>query len=485
MSTALTDQIFAALAEFSSASRLYALTISDGEEGGLLVEAFVADDALQALGIRDVIALSTDANLELDRLLGQPAVLEASLADGTRARFGGEISEAAMLGSDGGLARYRIRMSSWLWRLAQVRNCRVWQDKSVVDIVDAVFGAYLPLARWRWSDETGSFMADVPPRSYCCQYRESDLDFVRRLLAEEGLCWRVEQTDAGPGLVLFADSSQDCAVPEDASSAALGGIRFHGARSVEESDSIQALTAQRRLHASMTTLLSDDYKARQVVAASSPSHYTNSKLPALEDYDVPGQYAFCDRQQAQHYADLQMEGQEARGQLWHGRSTVRTLRAGTCVHVLGAPLQQLAESASFMVLRVVSIGVNNMPPAAQHALAELFGPTPELLEDVVRPDMPEELALAIAQARSTGYAKAVPSTVKRAIASGRYMPLTGCGPILTAGVPVLLLTTPSSSEASRPMPARLWFLVPSGLIDVTFAVATSTMATALFSCSVT
>ncbi|SFC29819.1 type VI secretion system Vgr family protein [Massilia yuzhufengensis] len=404
MSTALTDHIFAALAEFSSASRLYAFKIGDGEEGGLLVEAFLADDALQALGIRDVIALSTDANLELDRLLGQPAVLEASLADGTRARFGGEISEAAMLGSDGGLARYRIRMSSWLWRLGQVRNCRVWQDKRVVDIVDAVFDAYLPLARWRWSDETGSFMADVPPRSYCCQYRESDLDFVRRLLAEEGLCWRVEQTDAGPGLVLFADSSQDCAVPEDASSAALGGIRFHGARSVEESDSIQALTAQRRLHASMTTLLSDDYKARQVVAASSPSHYTHSKLPALEDYDVPGQYAFSDRQQAQHYADLQMEGQEARGQLWHGRSTVRTLRAGTCMHVLGAPLQQLAESASFTVLRVVSIGVNNMPPAAQHALAELFGPIPELLEDVVRSDMPDELALAIGQARSTGYA---------------------------------------------------------------------------------
>ncbi len=405
MSTTLTDQIYAALAEFSSASRLYELKIGDGEETGLLVEAFFAQDGVQEVGTRDVIALSTDAYLELNSLLGQPATLEICLADGVRERFGGEICEAAMLGSDGGLERYRIRMSSWLWRLEQVRNSRVWQDKSVIEIVDAVFEAYQPLARWRWSEDTGSFLDQVSSRSYCCQYRESDFDFVSRLLAEEGLCWRIEQTEDGPGVVLFADSSQLSAVPEDISSGGQGGIRFHGARSVEESDSIQALSAQRRLHASLTTVLSYDYKAKQAVAASSPSHYTcGSKLPVLESYDVPGQYAFADLRQAQHYADLRMQEQEARGQMWIGRSTVRTLRAGTRMQVLGAPLQQLSETASFTVLRVLSIGVNNMPPTAQHALAELFGPIPELLEDLTRTDTPDDLELAITQARQTGYA---------------------------------------------------------------------------------
>lgn len=405
MSTMLRDQIFAALLEFSSASRLYELKIGDGGEAGLLVEAFLADDAVQEVGTRDVIALSTDAYLELDTLLGRPAVLEICLADGVRERFGGEICEAAMLGSDGGLARYRIRISSWLWRLGHVRNSRVWQDKSVVEIVDAVFGAYLPLARWRWSEDTGPFMAEVSPRSYCCQYRESDLAFVRRLLAEEGLGWRIEQTREGPGLVLFADSSQRCAVPEDASSEAHGGVRFHGARSVEESDSIQALAAQRRLHASLTTVLSYDYKSRQAIGASSPSHYTcGSKLPVLEAYEVPGHYAYADWNQAQHYADLRMQEQEARGQMWRGRSTVRTLRAGTRVQVLGAPLQQLGETASFTVLRVVGIGVNNMPPPAQNALAELFGPIPELLEEMTQANMPEDIELAIVQARELGYA---------------------------------------------------------------------------------
>ncbi|MEX5748310.1 type VI secretion system Vgr family protein [Massilia sp. X63] len=404
MNATLTDQIFAALAEFRSASRLYRLQIGEDEESGLLVEAFLADDALQEVGFRDVIALSTDAGLDLETLLGQPAALDICLADGQRERFAGEISEAAMLGSDGGLGRYRIRISSRLWRLGQVRNCRVWQDKGVADIVDAVFQAYLPQARWRWSEDAGPFLEQVSPRSYCCQYRESDLDFVRRLLAEEGLCWRIEQASEGPGLVLFADSTRRSAVPEDASSAALAGIRFHGARSVEESDSIQALAAQRRLHASMTTVLSGDYKAKQAVGASSPSHYTYSKLPELEAFEVPGQYAYADWRQAQHYADLRMQAQEARGQMWHGRSTVRTLRAGTRIQVNGAPLQRLGDLASFTVLRVLSIGVNNMPPPVQHALAELFGPIPELLEDLSRTDMPADFAFAIAQARELGYA---------------------------------------------------------------------------------
>jgi type VI secretion system VgrG family protein len=409
MVNALTEQVTAALAQFSSTSRLYELTIGDGnadvDAGVLLVEAFTADDAVNELSARDVIVLSASAFIEMASLLGQPASLEMSLADGTRTSFAGEISEAAMLGSDGGFARYRVRISPWLWRLGQVRNSRVWQDKSVIDIVDSVFEGYLPLARWRWSDETSSFMADALPRSYCCQYRESDLDFVRRILAEEGLSWRFEQTDDGPGMVLFADSSQACAVPEDPSSEADGGIRYHGVSAVERQDTVQALIAQRCLHVSLTTVLSYDYKAKQIVGAGSPSRIPRSrKLPALEAYDVPGQYAFADRDQAERYADLQMEGREARSQLWRGRSTIRTLCAGTRITVVGAPRQELGEVPTFAVLRVVSVGVNNLPPSAQHALAELFGPIPELLQECTRENAPDDLPLVVERAIKSGYA---------------------------------------------------------------------------------
>jgi type VI secretion system secreted protein VgrG len=419
MSAALTEQILTALARFRSDTRLYALTVGDESadlgSGGLLVEAFAADDEVQAIGWRDVIAVSTNAYIALEPLLGQQATLDVSLANGSRTSFVGDISEIAMLGSEGGLARYRLRLSPWMWRLSQVRNCRVWQDKTVIEIVDLVFEPYLPLARWRWSDEAGPFMDGALPRSYCCQYRESDLTFIKRLLAEEGLGWRFEQDEDGPCAVLFADSTQLAAIPADTVSEADGGVRFHAARGGEREDTVQALRSQRTLCASLSTVLSYDYKSKQVVAASSPSRLNNgSKLPPLESFDVPGQYTYTSAAQAKRYADLQMEGREARSQLWSGRSTLRTLRAGTRLIVLNTPLQRLGEAPAFTVLRVTSVGVNNMPPPAQHALAELFGPIPELLQEVVRNNEPADFALALAQACKTGYAncfEAVPADV--------------------------------------------------------------------------
>ena len=409
MSADPVELVTRAIGQFSSASRLYALTIGNGSAelgiGELLVEAFAADDEVQGIGGRDIIVASTDANMAMGPLLGETASLEVSLADGTRTSFAGNINQVSMLGSEGGLARYRVRLVPWIWRLSQVRNSRVWQDMSVVDIIDSVFEAYHPVASWRWSDEVGPFMNDAVPRSYCCQYRETDLAFVQRLLTEEGLGWRFEHADDGHCAVLFADSTQIIAVPEDPCSAADGGIRFHNVRAGEHQDTVQALASQRTVSASMTTLLSYDYKAKKAVGASSPSRLRNgSKIPMLESFDVPGQYAYADQNQAQRYADLQMEGREARAHQWTGRSTLRTLRAGTRITILDAPLRQFVEVPAFTVLRVTSVGVNNLPPPAQQALAELFGPIPELLQEFLRDKEPVDFALAIEQARKTGYA---------------------------------------------------------------------------------
>ncbi len=384
----LLEAITTALVQFSSATRLYGLKLGDEDAdlgaGGLLVEAFSADDVVQGTGARDIIVLSTNAHVELAPLLGKPASLEVSLADGSRTTFSGDITQAAMLGSEGGLARFRLRLTPWLWRLSQVRNSRVWQDKSVIEIVESVFEGYQPLAQWRWSEEVDSFLADVPARSYCCQYRESDYDFVLRLLTEEGLVWRFEEAEDGLCLVLFADSSQLSAVPEDVCSEASGGIRYHGVRAGEQQDTIQALQARRSVSVTLTSLLSYDYKAKKVVCASTPAIRQYEKLPVLESFDVPGQYAYADGGLAQHYAELQMQGREARSQLWRGRSTVRTLAAGRRVNVTQGPLASAGGAAvpAYTVLRVTSVGVNNLPSPAQHGLAELFGPIPELLEEL-------------------------------------------------------------------------------------------------------
>lgn len=426
------------LVQFTSATRLYSLSLGSGTSSGeMLVEAFAASEGLHAVGVREVIALSMDAGVPLKSLIGQKATLRATLSDGSSSDFSGLVNEAAKLGSEGGFARYRLRIVPWIWLLSQSRNSRVWQDKTVMEIVEDVFAEYSPHAAWTWSEEVAPFMQSVQARSYTIQYRESNLEFVSRLLAGEGLSWRVEESADAPAahrLVLFADSSVSKAFVEDATSASgLGGagIRFHAGAAREEQDSIQALAARRSLQPASFTLLSYDYKSKQAVSTSLPTrHEFGSKdAPRLESYDSPGLYAYSNAGEADHYAQLHLEASEARNKLWQARSTVRTLRPGTRFSLAGGPLGtsggQEGKPTDYAVLSVLSVGVNNLPKDAQEGLAELFGPVPPLLEECiaacegdqqafhgqVRPDsLPmagdADLAGVIAQARKLGYANA-------------------------------------------------------------------------------
>jgi type VI secretion system secreted protein VgrG len=440
--------------QFSSETRLYALALHDHSQqtniananqtnttdqaplgvGGLLVEAFTAVESLHGISTHDLIVLSTSANINLASLINQTASLQVSLADASRTTYTGIIDHIDLLGSEGGLARYHVRLVSWLWLLSQHRISRVWQDQSVMQIVDSIFAAYPNHATWRWSDDVMPFMADTRPRSYCVQYRETDFDFMRRLLTEEGLSWRIEEASAdatvgntapmastpqnsapsvsAPSLhrvVLFADTSQLSATPEDATSAhALGGrgIRFHGARSREVQDSIQALAAKRVLNVAVTTVLSHDYKAKQSIAASVLTHhqYGGEHAPVLESYDPTGIYSYANSAEANRYAKLQQEAHEARNKQWLARSTVRTLRPGTRFTLTQGPLstedalsqdrltavphaevKSAGKTADpeYIVLKVNSLGINNLPKPAQESLAELFGDVPSLLHDCI------------------------------------------------------------------------------------------------------
>ena len=292
-----------------------------------------------------------------------------------------------------------------MWRLEQVRNCRVWEEKTVMEIVDDVFRAYYPQARWRWSVETPRFMHDAGTRSYCCQYRESDVDFIRRLLTEEGLCWRFEQDKDGLCCVLFSDSTNICAVPEDPSSRAGGGVRYHGVRPGECRDTVQAMYSTRSMVSTSVTVLSTDYKQRNAISATSPGRVANgASMQELEVFDTPGAYAYADAFQARRYADLHMETLEARSLVWEGSSTVRTLRAGTQMTITGLLMKRLGPRPAFMVTRVTSIGINNLPSSAQVALSALFKPAIDDLEHMAHVHDDELAALMWAQVVQSGYA---------------------------------------------------------------------------------
>lgn len=364
--------VLAALARYTDAERLYAFELDGLAAGTLTVERWQGWESLSAGFEWQVDLLSTDARLPLDELLGKRARLLTRGVDGSRIPRSGLVREAECVGSDGGLARYRLTLVPWTWLLGQGRHSRVFQDKSVIEIVEAVFDDYTPLTSWQVGDEVGPFLSQVPPRSYTCQYRESDFDFVSRLLAEEGLGWRLQESVDAPGghvMVLFAASDQGL---QDATAEAGPGIRFHRSDATEASDTIQALGTVYGIESTALTLLSHDYKAHSFTA-SLPLGDAADSAAMLEIYDPSGAYAFADQATASRYAELMGEARAAQATQWLGQSSVRSFRAGRWFAVTGAPADGETPPEELLLVAVHQAGINNLPDTVRDGATRLLG----------------------------------------------------------------------------------------------------------------
>ena len=366
----------AALVGIDDATRLYRLELED-TPAPLVVERWHGRERLSGDFQWTVDLLSTDAALPIDDWLGKPATLHTRLADGGLIPRSGLVREAACLGADGGLARYRLALVPWTWLLTQGRHSRVFQDRSVAEIVEAVFTGYAPLAAWRLGDEVGPFLAQARPRSYCVQYRETDAAFVRRLLAEEGLGWRLEEdpeAPAGHRLVLFAESASQ---PEDAGSASDGGVRYHRSDATEARDAVLGVGLQRRIGADRMSVLGTDYRTMQSTGAQLPLQDAGHD-GVLEQYDPAGAYPWADTTEAERYARLMAQAAEAGRERWLGHGTARSFRAGTWFRLLQAPAAAGVEAGApeLLLTAVEHLGFNNLPVDLREAVQAELGPAP-------------------------------------------------------------------------------------------------------------
>lgn len=127
---------------------------------GPLPDASFASEAPAAATQIVVYALAGDAHLELKSLIGQPVLLELHTADGSQHPWSGHVTSFALLGSDGGLARYRLVIQPWLAYLGHNQDSWVFQDRTVMEIVDEIFNDYAcqgmlkPQWRWELADST-------------------------------------------------------------------------------------------------------------------------------------------------------------------------------------------------------------------------------------------------------------------------------------------------------------------------------------------
>jgi len=189
-----------------AASRRITLHSVLGPDQLMIKDATVREE-LGRMSVMDLDLLSPDENLALDDLLGRGFSVELVL-DGDKSRFfHGIVAECSQIGRLGRYARYSAKVVPWLWFLTRTSDCRIFQQKSVPDIIKSVFREH------GTSDFEDSLSGSYSPRDYCVQYMETDFDFVSRLMEEEGIYYFFKHEQDKDTLVMCDGAGAHSATP--------------------------------------------------------------------------------------------------------------------------------------------------------------------------------------------------------------------------------------------------------------------------------
>lgn len=115
----------------------------------------------------------------------------------------GRVTRLEWLSTSRDQSHYRLTLSSRLALLGYTRQCAVYQNQSVPEVVEQVLRKH----GLEGPDFEFRLERTYPPREIITQWRETDLEFIRRILSEVGIYWRTEMDDVrGLDTYIFADS---------------------------------------------------------------------------------------------------------------------------------------------------------------------------------------------------------------------------------------------------------------------------------------
>ncbi|MEW8469297.1 MAG: type VI secretion system tip protein TssI/VgrG [Candidatus Thiodiazotropha sp.] len=145
--------------------------------------------------------LSDNESISPDDLLGKKITVEMDMVNTSKRYFDGYVSQFTQVGHIAYFAHYRATLRPWFWLLTQTSDCRIFQHKTVPDIVKEVFGEN------GFSDFEERLSGSYREWEYCVQYRETDFNFVSRLLEQEGIYYFFKHEAGKHTLILCDDYS--------------------------------------------------------------------------------------------------------------------------------------------------------------------------------------------------------------------------------------------------------------------------------------
>ncbi len=311
-STSASPEAFIRTQETSANTSRFIFTLS-----GYTEELRVLDFELQefiSAPYQCQVTLATQNNtLDENTFLAQAGLLTLIFND-RREYLHGEVAGFEYAHEQGDYFLYRVRLVPKFWFLGKRTNQRIFQQLSVPQIIEQVFNEAGITTR----DYELRLGENYPPRNYCVQYNESELDFLSRLMEQEGLHYHYEHRNDGHIMVISDQNNGFLPMQGDIN------VQYHPQSGLNEQyNVIQSLSVRR--HTCFGTARQRDYNFTRPSERLEQSLQSESDA-VLEDYHYPGDY--LNSAQGQRCTRLTLQQHQAHEQQLTLNSNHPNLRAG-------------------------------------------------------------------------------------------------------------------------------------------------------------
>ncbi len=255
--------------------------------------------------------VSDNSGLDFKTVVGQGVTVTLARAGGGTRTFHGVCTRFVQGATQAGLTTYHAELRPWLWMLTLSADCRIFQNQTVPDIVQAVFGDL------GFADHRSALSGSYEPLEYCVQYRETAFAFVSRLMEEAGISYFFEHAAGKHTLVLADDAGAFAACPEGATA------RYAGSTTqAEMEDVVGHCSLEHRVTTGKLAL--DDFNFE--TPATDLTASVDGQAGSLRVYDYPG--GFRAKSGGEAVARLRIEAAEATAAVLTGEGGCRAFTSG-------------------------------------------------------------------------------------------------------------------------------------------------------------
>ncbi|HEV2418173.1 MAG TPA: type VI secretion system tip protein TssI/VgrG [Terriglobia bacterium] len=279
----------------------------------LLLQSISGHEGISRLFEFELDLISENNSISFTDIVGKNVTISLEQYDGSIRYLNGCVSRFAQSGQDSRFTHYSAEVVPWLWFLTRNADCKIFQQKTVPEIITGIFDA-LSL-----KDYQNKLQGTYSPLDYCVQYRETHFNFISRLMEQFGIFYFFEHQQ-GKHTLILGDSNSVFPVFGNAKCQLTGG-------GVDEEDMIRSWNLQQELRTGKYTLTDYNFTTPSTsLLASEPTVDTVGPNSSYEIYDYPGDYLTVG--DGDSFSKLRMQEEESSHLVVSGAGDVRGFGSG-------------------------------------------------------------------------------------------------------------------------------------------------------------